>query len=146
MIPDTESPYKDQPVQVKRTPIVTYTERPLVIKLIPPEEDIVKDPLTGAKKADRQKNRVDLLPTVPLEAIAEVLTFGATKYGDNNWRVGMSWMRLYGSTLRHLFAWARGETNDPESGLNHLAHAACNVLFLLDFAYHNRGTDDRYSV
>ena len=38
---------------------------------------------------------------------------------------------LIGATIRHLTAWRSGERLDPESGLPHLAHAACSVLFML---------------
>lgn len=63
--------------------------------------------------------------------------------GARNWEKGFKWSRLFGSTLRHLFAWYRGETIDPESGLNHLSHAACNIIFLLEFSHTGAGEDDR---
>ena len=47
------------------------------------------------KKFDEGKVRVDLIPTESLFAVAEVLTFGASKYGEHNWRKGMAWSRLY---------------------------------------------------
>jgi hypothetical protein len=33
--------------------------------------------------------------------------------------------------MRHVHAWRAGETKDPESGLHHLAHAGCCLLFML---------------
>lgn len=68
---------------------------------------------------------------------------GAEKYGERNWERGIAWSRVFAAALRHLWAWWRGENADPETGLPHLAHAACNLLFLL--AYHRRqiGPDDR---
>lgn len=96
-----------------------------------------------AIKHDQGKSRIELLPFDALEEVAQVMTFGATKYGDRNWELGFKWTRLIGSTLRHLFAWSRGEDKDPESGLNHMAHAACNVLFLLTFVVRGVGDDDR---
>jgi hypothetical protein len=57
----------------------------------------------------------------------------------------MEWTRLVGAVLRHTFAWMRGESIDPESGLSHLAHAACGLLFLLAYELNNVGTDDRYA-
>lgn len=64
-------------------------------------------------------------------AVAEVLTFGASKYGPNNWQnVSNFQRRYYAAILRHLFAHGGGETFDPESKLRHLAHAACGALFL----------------
>lgn len=74
-----------------------------------------------------------LLPKAGLDAIAEVFNFGAQKYDDHNWRKGYEWSKSYASTIRHLLAYWDGETFDPESGLPHLAHAGCNIMFLLTF-------------
>lgn len=53
--------------------------------------------------------------------------------GENNWYKGMDWSRCFNSLQRHLFAYWKGEDLDKESGLPHLAHAACNIIFLLDY-------------
>lgn len=53
--------------------------------------------------------------------------------GENNWR-GVESSRYVSALHRHLYAWMDGETHDSESGLHHLAHAGCNILFLLTFA------------
>ena len=37
-----------------------------------------------------------------------------------------------------------GEDKDPESGLSHLAHAACCIMFLLEFEKTHPELDDRY--
>lgn len=106
--------------------------------------DVASPDLSVAIKADDNKNRVDLLPIGPLEAISEILTFGANKYADHNWRKGFKWSRLLGALMRHTFAWARGEKCDPETGKSHLAHAGCCILFLLEHEQRNLGEDDRY--
>lgn len=98
---------------------------------------------TGVKH-DSGKVRVDLLSFEAMEEIAKVMTFGAGKYGDDNWRGGMAWRRLLGAGLRHLFAFSRGENLDPESGLPHLAHAGCCIMFLLEYYLTANGKDDRY--
>ena len=86
------------------------------------------------KKFDNEKIRMDLLPFEALEAVAEVLTFGAKKYSDNNWQlVEDADKRYLAAMLRHLIACKKGEMIDSESGLSHLAHAATNMLFLLWF-------------
>lgn len=95
------------------------------------------------KKFDTDKVKLDLLPFDSLEEVAKVFTFGANKYGDRNWELGFNYGRIIASTLRHIFAFCRGEDLDPETGLRHLAHAACNVLFLLTFQLRGTGTDDR---
>jgi hypothetical protein len=97
-------------------------------------------------KHDDGKPRMGLLPTGPLREIAKVMTFGADKYGDHNWRGGFKWSRLTDAALRHLTAWNDGEDKDPESGLSHLAHVACCVLFLLEHEQKKLGNDDRYKV
>lgn len=95
------------------------------------------------KKFDAGKPRYDLVPLDSLEAVAMVLAYGAQKYGERNWEKGMSWSRPFAACLRHLFAWFIGRDIDPESGQPHLAHAACNLFFLLAFANRKTGTDDR---
>lgn len=75
--------------------------------------------------------------------IAKVLDFGAKKYDSWNWSKGIAWSRVYGALLRHLFAWWRGEDRDPESGLSHLAHAGCCLVFLLQYNLTRRSYDDR---
>lgn len=83
------------------------------------------------RKDDQRKLRVDLLPVGALAAVGAVMTFGAEKYGANNWQAVTPRRRYYGAALRHLFARARGQACDPETGLPHLAHAACCILFML---------------
>ena len=94
-------------------------------------------------KFDTEKIRVDLLPVKPVLEIAKVFTFGANKYADRNWEKGLKWGRVYGAALRHLFYWFLGEDKDPESGLSHLAHAGCNIMFLLEYANTHPELDDR---
>jgi hypothetical protein len=99
--------------------------------------------VSEAIKSDKDKNRLDLWPAGPYEEIGWALTHGATKYGDYNWAKGMKWSRLYAAALRHLIAWWRGENKDPESGLSHLAHAACCLIFLLQLEKTKQQFDDR---
>ena len=96
-----------------------------------------------ATKADSEKIRLELLPVRPLLDIGKVLTFGAKKYEPRIWEKGFAWSRAYAAALRHLFAWWSGETYDKETGLNHLAHALCEIMFLLEFSYTHPELDDR---
>lgn len=100
--------------------------------------------MSEGKKYDADKTRLELLPFSALEEVGKVMTFGAKKYGDYNWAAGMAWGRLIGAAFRHLFKYATGEDKDEETGLPHLAHASCCVLFLLEYSLHNRGEDDRF--
>jgi hypothetical protein len=105
------------------------------------QKEAKKEP---GSKHDFGKPPLDLLPAPSLIAIARVLEFGRGKYGAWNWRGGMSWSRPYAAALRHLLAWSDGEDADPETGLSHLAHAGCCILFLLTLRKEHPELDDRY--
>lgn len=86
------------------------------------------------RKYDQEKNRLDLVEPEFIESVGKVLTFGAQKYEPNNWQgVEDAEDRYYAAAMRHLMAYRRGEKVDSESGLSHLEHLACNVMFLLHF-------------
>ena len=88
---------------------------------------------TVGMKYDKDKDRWDLIPFAGLEQVVKVLTHGAKKYAPENWRHVDGWRwRYLGASLRHFQAFARGEKVDQESGLPHLAHAACCLLFMLE--------------
>lgn len=95
-------------------------------------------------KYDEGKLRYDLIPPIPLQELARVFTIGAVKYGDENWRKGMKWKRIFGAIMRHAWAWMRGERLDHESGIHHLAHAAWGCLVLIEYEICSTGEDDRY--
>lgn len=78
------------------------------------------------------KLRWDLLPIQEIEEIVKILTFGANKYADNNWQiVPNAKERYYAALMRHIVAYRKGEGIDSESGVSHLAHAMCNMIFLM---------------
>ena len=96
-------------------------------------------------KNDQEKPALALLPIISLTEVGKVMTFGAKKYSAHNWLGGLKFTRLASAALRHLFSWLSGEENDPESGLNHLAHCGACVLMLLELALRKRADlDDRY--
>jgi len=95
-------------------------------------------------KYDNQKPRMDLIPPEAMNELATILTYGAGKYADHNWRKGLHYSRVYAAALRHLLAFWSGENLDPESGLSHLSHALCNVAFLVTYERTGTGTDDRF--
>ena len=85
------------------------------------------------RKDDQGKLRWDLLPFEAIELIVQVLTDGATTYGDDNWkRVPNAKNRYFAAMMRHIVAYKKGERFD-ESGRSHLAHAASNLMFLMYF-------------
>lgn len=92
----------------------------------------VHDPKTDGTKLDGAKAPWHLLPMQAVEKIVEVMGYGAAKYGEFNWTKLKDFEKRYFSAcMRHLKAWQSGEKLDPESGLSHLAHAACNLIFLI---------------
>jgi hypothetical protein len=100
----------------------------------------------GAMKFDDNKLPVNLLSSEALLQTAAVLKFGADKYHAHNWRDGFAWSRPLAAAMRHIMAYNDGEDKDPESGLSHLAHAACCIMFLLEFEKTHPHLDDRYKV
>ena len=98
---------------------------------------------TGIKH-DQEKPDMSLLSSIAMVEIAKVMTFGKHKYSANNWRGGFYWTRPAAAALRHIFAWLGGENKDPETGLSHLAHASCCLMFLLEFEATHPNLDDRY--
>lgn len=99
--------------------------------------------MAEANKWDKDKTRYDLMPKDGIDEICKVLAFGAEKYGVDNWKKGMGWSRPFRAAIGHLWAWFWGETKDPESGLSHLAHAGCNIFFLIYYQNNYKGSDDR---
>ena len=84
------------------------------------------------RKDDKGKLRWDLLPVEQVEKIVEILTFGAEKYGANNWKkVDHFRDRYYSALMRHLASWRKGEKYDKESEKEHLAHAMTCLIFLI---------------
>jgi len=85
----------------------------------------------------------NLIPLVTLEDEARVWEYGKKKYSAWNWVKGMPWSVPFACAMRHLSAWQRGEDLDPESGLPHIAHVACNLRMLALYSRTYPEGDDR---
>lgn len=106
-----------------------------------------------AVKFDEGKARMELIPSEFIFAVAQILTFGADKYADRNWEKGMSWGRVFGALMRHLWAWWGGlgptgqnfmfTVEDSETSYSHLWHAAACLIFLVTYEERQIGIDDR---
>lgn len=81
-------------------------------------------------KYDEGKIMMSLVEPEYIAETARVLTFGANKYGIENWKKCDNPRRYHDALLRHLNAYARGEICDMETGVSHLAHASCCLMFL----------------
>ena len=97
---------------------------------------------SGARYNDG-KPEYSQIPLHLLEDTARVLMYGEKKYAKFNWLKGMDWSIPYDSMQRHMIAWYKGEENDSESGLPHLAHAICNLLMLTAYRDIYPEGDDR---
>ena len=126
--------YQHSVFNPKNTNIFSPIEPTLNINdyLTKTEEVQIKQEIKG-KKYDDGKPRYSLLPSLALEEIVKVLTFGSHKYEDFNWqKVQQPNDRFFSAAQRHLWAYQKGEKNDPESKYNHLACAVTNLMFMLD--------------
>lgn len=84
-------------------------------------------------KTDAGKIRPTLVPPALIEAVAAVRGYGCSKYHDpDNWR-RVEPQRYRDAAYRHWLAYLKNpEACDPESGLPHIWHLACNVAFLIE--------------
>lgn len=92
-----------------------------------------------AKRFNKGKPPLDLLPLDMLTGLARVLEMGEKKYGRNNWRKGAPSTEQVASLLRHLQPIMEvlnsNENNaaalyDSESELPHVDHILFNVISL----------------
>lgn len=85
-------------------------------------------------KYDQGKNRLDLVFPSIIEELGKIRTYGVNKYKDpDNWcKIDNAKQRYTAAAMRHFEAYRKGEEFDPESGLRHLSHCACNLMFLIE--------------
>ena len=81
-------------------------------------------------KEKDKKLRWDLFPWNSVEKVVEVITKGAEKYGVDNWKMINSNV-FEAAMIRHFVSYKKGERFDKQWNLTHLAHLACNAIFLL---------------
>ena len=83
-------------------------------------------------KADAGKLRPTLVPVSLIMAVAAIREYGCAKYHDpDNWK-RVEPERYRDAAYRHWLAYLSGQSHDPESGLPHLWHCACNLAFLIE--------------
>lgn len=104
-----------------------------------------EEPEITFKKNDGGKPTFELIPFDLLADVNKVLQHGKCVYGVGNWRKkpGFKLSRCYNALLRHMFAWWNGEDLDPQTKISHLAHAMCNLLFMMYHFKNNKESDDR---
>jgi hypothetical protein len=127
-------------------------------KVLKKNKSAKKTPKSGGKRFDAGKARTDLLSPIALMGTSEVLTRGAIKYGDSNWRKGMPWSKVLGPLLRHILKFMAGEDYDIDknckdcqkkkcvnhTGLPHPDLIATNAMFIQEYFRLHKALDDRY--
>lgn len=85
-------------------------------------------------KSDGGKPRPSLVPPALIDGVMRIREFGTARYGDpDNWR-NVDAERYHNALLRHILAmWEDWKAVDPDSGMPHLWHAACNIAFLMQY-------------
>ena len=87
----------------------------------------------SGRKFDVDKLEYGLVPPIAFKAVVEILTIGARKYDRDNWKhVPDAKRRYFDAAMRHIWDWKSGDKYDEETSKNHLAHAICNLMFLLE--------------
>lgn len=101
---------------------------------------------TRAVHKDDDKPQLSLIDPLFIREVGRALTIPTVsgKYAPHNWRNGIEVSRLLNSTLRHVNDFNDGVDNDVETGVSHLAHAACNLMFALRMMQDRPDLDDRY--
>lgn len=109
----------------------------------PTLDDLLRNESTSAgRKDDGGKPTLSLISRHAMEQEAKVLDFGARKYDAWNWSKGIKYSRVLSALMRHAFAYADGESQDPETGLSHMAHVRCCAGFLLDYELNHPEMND----
>ena len=137
--------YESCPLQVKRNPKrkicdVFAAQYPLeTVHLMGYE--IIEDEQEA--KADSGKPRPSLVPPALIRGVDAIREFGTARYGSpDNWRK-VEPQRYWDALLRHvLAAWDNWKAVDPESGMPHLWHIACNAGFLMQYMEEENGLSE----
>lgn len=109
---------------------------------------------------DQGKVRMGLDSPIAAVGRARVLTKGAIKYADHNWRKGMPWSKCIDSLKRHLIKYESGEDYDTDpkcegcksntcinhTGELHIDQIQVNAMFLSEYFHTHKHHDDRYKV
>lgn len=106
-------------------------------------ETRVTNEATGGQKGKKitQLGAIDPLALIEL---ARVAGYGAEKYEAFNYLKGYDWDLSFNAMMRHALLFWSGEDTDPESGFNHMAHAAWMALALVSFSERGIGRDSRF--
>lgn len=85
---------------------------------------------TGSLRYNDGKPEFSQLDPRFILALSDMMTKSAKKYGKYNWALGQEYHTPFDSCMRHLLKWSSGEDKDSESGMDHLMHAAANIMIM----------------
>lgn len=95
--------------------------------------DETREPYKPKDLSFGKKPPMSLVPPSALVLIALAMEDGAIKRSAYNWReTQVSTMQLLDKVLRHVYKFLDGQDIDEESGLSELAHAAADIMVLID--------------
>lgn len=110
---------------------------------IKPADEAPKD-INPKDRVGGPKFSLSLLPAAALVQLEAAFRDGAAKYGPANWRDQPISGRVYlDAAFRHLLLYSVGQDVTDDTGVNHLAAAASNLLILLDARANGTLKDDR---
>lgn len=95
-------------------------------------------------KYDAGKAPLHLLNHDALLETAKVFGFGAEKYAKHNWRKGIPLTRILDGVMRHCLELQKGNDVDPESELQHAAHAIAGLMMFMGINKNSPEFDDRF--
>lgn len=95
-------------------------------------------------KHDGDKPDPTLICKDALWGISKAFSYGAKKYGRNNYKQGIEMTRLLAAAMRHISQYNEGEDIDEESGNNHLFHAGAAICMAIYMHCNRPEMDDRY--
>lgn len=98
---------------------------------------------TGGQKGTKPCQLFSLPPWA-VEQLGRVYGHGAEKYAAHNYRKGYPVSLSINAAFRHLLKFLDNENVDPESGEQHLAHAAWHMLAALQTVHDHPQYDDRW--
>ena len=95
-------------------------------------------------KHDTNKPNLALIPIEAIWALGESLTYGAKKYGDDNFREGLAVRRQLSAAIRHVYQALEQEDVDADSNCLHLGNAMASIAMAIYTIKHNPEFDNRY--